>query len=150
MASGPAVSAPPGEGAALRLKPRSVLGAAVVAVLLTAVYHRTAATLWHTWTHNDDYSHGPLVPVVSLAIAWQGHRRLAALPIEPDGRGLAVLGVACLLQILGIRADVFALQGWSMLVMLVGLCLTFQGARRTRSLAFPIAFQSVSVLRSPA
>ncbi|TMQ72665.1 MAG: exosortase/archaeosortase family protein [Candidatus Eisenbacteria bacterium] len=135
-----AFAAPPGAGTASRLAPRAVLGGAVVAALLAAVYFRTAATLWHTWTHNDDYSHGPLVPLVSLAALWLGRHRLAALPLGPDARGLALLALACLLQVLGIRADVFALQGWSLLVMLTGLSLTFQGTARTRALAFPIGY----------
>jgi exosortase len=112
----------------------------VVAVLLGAVYHRTVATLWHAWSTNDDYSHGPLVPAVSIAIVWAGRRRLAALPGRADARGLVLVALASALHVVGARADVFALQGWSILVMIFGLAMTFLGTQRARALAFPIGY----------
>jgi exosortase len=136
----PVVAVPSARGLALPVTPRLALGTLIVTALLVAVYHRTAATLWHAWTHNDDYSHGPLVPVVSIVIAWAGRRRLAALPRDQDARGLGLVALACGLQVLGIRSDVFALQGWSMVVMAFGFALTFLGAARARALAFPIGY----------
>jgi len=112
----------------------------VVVALLAAVYHRTAATLWTTWTTNDNYSHGPLVPLASLALVWLDRGRLARLPVRPDTRGLWLVLTACLLQILGMRADVFALEGWSMVAMIYGLVWTFLGGALVRALAFPIGF----------
>ena len=55
LESRPVVAAPPGRGSVLRLAPHLVVRGALLTALLVAVYHRTAATLWHTWTHNDDY-----------------------------------------------------------------------------------------------
>jgi len=112
----------------------------VVLVLVAAVYHRTAETLWTTWTTNDNYSHGPLVPLAALGLVWLDRARLARLDARPDARGLALLLVACTLQILGMRADVFALEGWSIVVMVYGLVWTFLGVAFVRALAFPIGF----------
>ena len=115
-------------------------GAALVALLLGLVYHRTAAGLWTMWTTNDNYSHGPLVPLVSLALVASRRERLRALPRAGDWRGLALVALACALQVLGVRADVFTLQGWSFVVMLFGLALALLGGPLTRVLAFPIAY----------
>ena len=107
---------------------------------MLAIYHRTAAILWRTWTTNDDYSHGPLVPLVSLAIAWSARDRIGTLPLRADARGLALVMIASALQIAGMRSDVFALQGYSLVAMLFGLSWTFLGAPRTRALAFPLGY----------
>jgi exosortase len=115
-------------------------GAAVIALLGAAVYTRTFAGLWETWTHNDNYSHGPLVPLVAAAMAWSRRHALAGTPVRGDARGLALIGVACALQIAGLRADVLTLQGWSVIAMVFGLSLTFLGAAMTRQLAFPLAY----------
>ncbi|MBI3540038.1 MAG: exosortase/archaeosortase family protein [Candidatus Eisenbacteria bacterium] len=123
-------------GAALR----RIAALAVVAILLVAVYHRAAATLWNVWTTNDDYSHGPLVPLVATAMAWTSRARLAGLPSRTDARGLALVALACALQIVGMRADVFALQGYSLVVMASGLVWTFLGAAWLRALAFPLGY----------
>jgi exosortase len=115
-------------------------GAALVALLLGFVYHRTAAGLWTIWTTNDNYSHGPLVPVVSLALVASRRERLRVLPRAGDWRGLVLVALACALQVLGARADVFTLQGWSFVAMLFGLALALLGGPLTRSLALPIGY----------
>jgi exosortase len=127
-------------GSAARPAPAILLQGAALAALLALVYHRTAATLWSVWTTNDSYSHGPLVPLVSLALIAARRHELAALPLAPDRRGLLLVAAACLLQIVGMRADVFALEGYSLVVMLFGLSLTFLGTAATRRLAFPLGY----------
>jgi exosortase len=113
---------------------------ALLALLLALIYRRTATGLWITWTTNDNYSHGPLVPLVSLALVATRWRRLRGLPLAGDGRGLVLVVLACALQVLGVRADVFTLQGWSLIVMLYGLALVFLGWPLTRLLAIPIGY----------
>jgi exosortase len=116
------------------------LQAGVVLALIGVTYHRTFQALWSTWTTNDNYSHGPLVPLVSLALTWRLRERLAALPRRPDARGIALVALGCLMQVAGVRADVFALQGWSLIALAFGASLTFLGGPLTRALAFPIAY----------
>ncbi len=128
----------------------ALAGAALAAGLLGVVYARTAAELWSTWTTNDNYSHGPLVPLVSLALAWRQRRRLAALPRAGDPRGLLLVAAACALEVIGVRADVFALQGWSLPAMLLGLALAFLGPAWTRVLAFPIGYLAFMLTFPPA
>lgn len=111
-----------------------------VVLLLGFIYHRTAAGLWTIWATNDNYSHGPLVPLVSLALVVSRRGRLRALPRTSDWRGLAFVALACALQVLGVRADVFTVEGWSIVVMLFGLALTFLGGPLTRPLTFPIGY----------
>jgi len=111
-----------------------------LAALFGLVYFRTFHALWTTWTTNDNYSHGPLVPLVSAALIWARRRRLAALPLDGRAYGLAVIGLACVVQVAGIRSDVLTLQGWSVLLMLFGLSLALLGPGWTRALAFPLLF----------
>lgn len=123
-----------------RVEPGVFARVLVVVALVGVAYHRTALELWTTWRTNDNYSHGPLVPLVALALIWLRRRRLAEVAPAPDARGLGLVAFACLLQIAGVRADLFALQGWSFIVLLFGLSLTFLGRTLTRRLAFPIAY----------
>ncbi len=114
--------------------------AALVALLLGLIYHRTVAGLWAMWTTNDNYSHGPLVPLVSLALIVSRRERLRALPRTGDWLGFGLVALACALQVLGVRADVLTLQGWSLVLVLYGLALALLGGPLTRSLAFPIGY----------
>ena len=115
--------------------------ALVLGLLLGTVYHRTLLRLVEVWRSNDSYSHGPLVPLVSLALVWwMGRRRFAALPLRPDARGLLLVALACLLQVAALRAAVFALEGYSLVLMAFALALTFLGVARTRVLALPLGY----------
>ncbi len=129
-----ATAAPAGVSAA------RAAGATLLLALLIAIYSRTAIALWGVWTTNDNYSHGPLVPLVSLALVWMRRHRIAAAPAAGDGRGVALVGLACALQLAGIRSDVLMLQGDSFVLMLFGLALAFLGTARTRVLALPIGY----------
>lgn len=119
---------------------RAWIAAAVLVGLLAFVHARTLQALWTVWTTNDNYSHGPLVPLVAAAMVWSRRAALRAAARRPDARGLAVLAAGCALEVLGVRADVLTFQGYALLVMLFGLALTFLGRATTRILAFPIAF----------
>lgn len=119
---------------------RWLAAAAPVAILLGLAYFRTLAGLWETWTTNDNYSHGPVVPLVSAALIWGRRRRLAALPVRGHWAGLALVALAAAVHVAGIRSDIFSLQGWSLVLMLFGLSLALLGPAWTRALVFPLAF----------
>lgn len=125
------------------------IAAGVIGLLFVAVHHRTFAELWRVWQTNDNYSHGPLVPLASLALIWMRRDRLRAIPIAPNAWGIAVVALGCALQILGLRADVFALQGWSIVVLVFGFSLTFLGTGLTRAMLFPLAFLSFMLTFPP-
>jgi exosortase len=133
-------AAAPAAASRRRMSVRDAVGVALIVALLVLAYERTAVALWTIWTTNDNYSHGPLVPLVSLALVALRRDRLRALPRAGAARGLALVALACALQVLGIRADVLTVQGWSFVAMLFGLALTFLGGPLTRALAFPIGY----------
>lgn len=114
--------------------------AALLLGLVALGWHRTLTMLWETWSTNDNYSHGPLVPATALVLVWLRRDRLRALAVRPEPRGLALVALGCLMQVVGVRADVFALQGWALLPLLFGLSFAFLGTAMTRMLAFPIAY----------
>jgi exosortase len=130
----------PGRAAAAWRSPLRLLALGALVLLFVAVEHRTLAELWRVWETNDNYSHGPLVPLASAFLVWRRRHTLAALPRRRGIWGPAVVAAGCALQVLGQRADVFALQGWSIVVLIAGLVLTFFGPAVTRALAFPLAF----------
>ena len=134
------MSEAPGAGAVAPARALAWAQAAFLAVLLGAAYARVATALWSTWTTNDNYSHGPLVPLASLALVWLRWPYLRSLEVRPQAHGLWLLAAGCLMLLLGLRMDLFALQGWSLLLVLLGLTLTFFGRRILRAMAFPILY----------
>ncbi len=113
---------------------------ALLALLVALAYQRAAPMLWRSWMTNENYSHGPLVPLVSGVLVWRMRQRLRALPVGHDARGLAGVVLAAALLILGQRSDVFALQGYSIVLMAAALVWTFLGLAWLRALAFPLIY----------
>ena len=118
----------------------ALLLVAVLAILLV-LYWRAGHELYINWTLVDSYySHGFLVPFVTLAFLWRDRRALRRIPAGCSGWGfLWMAGAACLLVV----GDFFGFRVFghvSLIPMLIGLLLLFQGLGRTRAMWFPLAF----------
>lgn len=91
MSDGSPVSssdARPTVSAYIRAEKLVLLGAAVV---FLGVFWRTLADLVSYWSRDRDFSHGFLVPVISVAILLAHRKRLGALPAARSRTGLALL-----------------------------------------------------------
>jgi exosortase len=114
---------------------------AFTVVLLVLCYFRTFFELYRTWVAPDSYYlHGFLIPPVSLFFVWRRRRELLSTQARPSWLGHAVVGVACLMLLLG---DVLGLRfatQLSFVVMLTGLVLAFWGTRHLAIVWFPIVF----------
>lgn len=129
------------------------------AVLLAAGWYNTFAEMWLRWfpawrtpgytfsqrlSEGDSYyAHGPLVPMVSLMIAWAIHRRIGA----PISKGLSsvfvgwILLIASLaLHLLSVYARVTFVSGFGFIGVLAAMALLTGGWARLKAYALPIAF----------
>ncbi len=114
---------------------------AVVVALLAIAYWWTVLWMWNRWEAVDSYySHGILIPFVSAFLVWGQRRKLAACVIAPCRRGPWVLGAGLLMHLVGLAWRVGFVSGFSLLVVLAGLILTFLGRQHLRLLAFPLIF----------
>lgn len=104
--------------------------------------------LWGEWMGNEYYSHGILIPPVSIFLAVQRFRHDKQLVWQPGagsrwGLALTVIGVALYLFFLNNRA--FYLAAFAMIVILAGLVWAFGGTNVFRRLLFPIAYLALMV-----
>lgn len=141
---------PEGTGTALRPSVITPLGAGrgirIVAVVLAAIgfvlaYGGTLQMLWRVWMHNPNYSHGFLIPPVTLWLIWRQRKEIRS-EAKPGGSiyGSLLLLPALLLHILGLRGDVTTVQGASLILALGGVVWMLFGGRVFRRIALPLAF----------
>jgi len=90
-------------------------------------------------------SYGMLIPPVAFYIAYMRRRMLFAIPAQRDGRGLWLIGLACLLLIGGNLSAEFFLSRISMVLLTAALTWTFWGARRLSELRFPLILLATMV-----
>ncbi len=107
--------------------------------LLVAAHLPALVDLVADWYHDDNYSHGFLIPLVSGLLLWRKRERLAAAPIMTDSRGLAVIVFGMLVFILANGAAEYFTLRLSFVVTLFGLVWYLSGPQVVRLTAFEIA-----------
>jgi exosortase D (VPLPA-CTERM-specific) len=130
----------------MRSRPLFIVFIAVVAtVSLGFLYADSLAFLFGYWSGSEDYSHGMFVPLISLFLIWQARHRLAETGAETAWWGLAVVLGGLFLYWIGDLATLFVLQHLSLWMVIVGLVIASIGVRRTRIIAFPLAYLLTSI-----
>jgi exosortase len=133
----PAMEAPPAAPGPSR--PTLFAVGALVALLLGAAYGSTLSWLLGRWRTDPFYSHGPLVPVVTLFLLWCRRAHLCLRP-EITLAAVLALGTAALLHLLGVRLLFEFLSCLSIIAALVALALLAGGRPLLREAAFPLAY----------
>lgn len=104
------------------------------------LYAGTFPSLISDWWEDPNYSHGFLVPFLSLYFAWERREKLYFTALEPAVSGLILLLAGLSLFFLGaVGAELF-LARFSMIVVLSGLLLYLFGWEVLKIFLFPVAF----------
>lgn len=131
--------------------------AAILGGFLFAMFHymgntvenvatRSAFTwMWARWQDKlayggADYSHGPLIPLVSLWAVWHKRRELMAAPRSMNLWGLALVVVALLLHWVGAKMQQTRVSLMALILLLWALPMLFYGWKVAKHLIFPAAF----------
>ncbi|MEO8340975.1 MAG: exosortase W [Nitrospirota bacterium] len=115
-----------------------VVGLGIPLILLCAPTVNELVNLW--WTRYG-FSHGFLIPLVSLYLVWLQRATLRRIPIAPAfWPGWLWLGVATLLLLASQAGGVVTTAGVALILVLAGLVLLLFGWGYLRALAFPLAY----------
>jgi len=108
--------------------------------LLALLYYSVVLEMAQQWWDDPDYSHGFLVPIISLYFAWGKREKLVNLPRHPDRWGLFILMAGSGLLILGNAGAEFFLMRSSLIVVITGLIVLLLGWDYLKELLFPVGF----------
>ena len=114
---------------------------AFIFILFIIIYWPVIKELMYDWSHDDNYSHGFLIPVISLYFVWQ-KKELLLIDHQRTGRmwGLAILIFGLLMYIVGTAAAEWFITRVSLLVVLAGIVIYLWGTAVGRKVWFPILF----------
>lgn len=119
------------------ISPLFWLKVALTVGLIAAIYSFILPDLAAEWWTQEASSYGMLVPPIALYLVWINRHATLSLPAKSDGRGLLLVGGACLLFLAGQLAAEFFLARISFVLLLAGLTWTLWGLPRLRTMAFP-------------
>jgi len=126
---------------ALRAVPGSALGATVLLGAILLVVYRGVLPAWAAdlWI-DPNYSHGLLVPLGAIWLAYERRADLLALTPRPASSGILIVLAALGLLLLGQLASELFTTRLSLLVLIPGLLSFILGYRYVRVLAWPLGF----------
>lgn len=104
-----------------------------------------SALMWmiDRWNDDDgtgDYSHGWLVPFVSIAVIWMKRRELAAAPKSVSAVGLSLVVSALLFHWLGAKAQQTRLSLFGLVLLTWAIPFYFYGWKTAKLLIFPCSY----------
>lgn len=113
----------------------------IVTLLFITAYHTTLQWMYGRYMGADSYySHGFLVPFVSLFLIWQKRELLKTLPQQQSWPGLVLIVFALVLHILGTVLYIFSVSGFSIFFLAIGLTLFLFGREISKAIFFPLIF----------
>ena len=93
----------------------------------------------------DEYSHGYLIPLVSLFLIWQQKDRLARRELAGSWGGALVVAFGLLLYFAGELSTLYTVIQYGFLIVLLGLALALLGWRGFRLVAVPLSILSFMI-----
>jgi exosortase len=113
----------------------------VIGIFALLIYVPAFLWMWDRWFARDSYySHGILIPFVTLYLIWLKRDILKKIPPQtsPWGLGLFFLGIA--IHLLSALFRVYFVSGFSMILVVFGLILHFYGSKVLKEILFPVSF----------
>jgi exosortase D (VPLPA-CTERM-specific) len=112
-------------------------------LLIAWLYASVLVRLVLQWVgpHSDpNFQHGIVVPIFALFVLWQDRKQLAAITPAPSWAGLPLVVLSMLVLVVGVLGANIFLPRVSLLILLAGLIILFQGWRFFRAVLFPWVF----------
>ncbi|MGA3160835.1 MAG: exosortase/archaeosortase family protein [Terracidiphilus sp.] len=119
-------------------KAQFALGAALICLLVVAVYSQVLVKLVTDWWQIPDFSHGFLVPLFAAYLVWEKREILRGITIVPCWSGIAVMALGLVVLLLGIYGSELFLSRVSLVILLAGLILCFAGRQFLKELRFAL------------
>ncbi|MFN2577923.1 MAG: exosortase [Pyrinomonadaceae bacterium] len=125
---------------------RKILPPVAIALALAFLYFTVMVKLANDWWHDENYSHGLLIPFVIAFILWPGRRSFVASPSARSAwLGAIGIGVALFALWAGTAGAELFMQRVSLVLMLAGIVIYFFGARLMRFVAVPLVLLMLSI-----
>ncbi len=119
----------------------NVTGLTILLVLFVFTYKTTLSWMFTRYLGADSYySHGFLVPFISLFFIFQQKDRLRQAEQNASITGLYIIIFALLLHLLGTALYIFFISGFSIFFLTIGLSLYLFGRKITKIIWFPLFF----------
>jgi exosortase len=117
-----------------------MLSFAVIFTAISMLYWPIIVPMAKQWASDDNYSHGFLVPIISLYLAYMRKNELQDAVIRPCNYGILLVAFGLLLLVLGWIATEYLTMRSSLVVVIAGLILYLLGWEIFKILLAPLCY----------
>ncbi|MDP3791841.1 MAG: exosortase/archaeosortase family protein [Candidatus Omnitrophota bacterium] len=122
-------------------KLKVIIKFAACLVLSLIAYIPTIWWMIDRWSAKESYySHGFLIPIISVFIMWQKRSVLGKIKISGNMLGLWIITLCLLIHVVCAALRIYFLSGFTLIMLIYGMVLFFFGLEMIRKLTFPILF----------
>ncbi len=129
-------------------QPATSVMAIVALVLLGILALPVWEWLWREWLGNQYYSHGMLIPIVSLFLAFrrfQLDKALSQLNLSGSAAGLILLAVSLLGFVISLNNRTFFVASFAMIGIVAGLIWVIGSSQILYKMRFPVSYLALMV-----
>lgn len=108
-------------------------------LLLIPMFWGGLTELVERWGKQEEYSHGYLIPLLTLYFIWDKRAYLQSLEFKPGYLAIPIVVVALLVAGIGEISALYLLIHYAIILILLGMVYALGGLRLLRTLLFPIA-----------
>ena len=109
-------------------------------LLLSLIFYDGLVYMASIWEKQEEYSHGYLIPFISLFFIWQKKNELGRLPFAGSWAGVLILLLGVVFFFLGELSTLYIIVQYSFLVSLFGLVLAWLGWQGLKVIWVPLLF----------
>jgi exosortase len=104
------------------------------------LYYPLFVFLTEKWDNVPEFSHGYLIPLISVYLVWRRRHEIAEAPKTPSVTGLWIAVASLAVFFIANLGAVKTVACQSLIVLLIGIVLAIWGQRVLRLVIFPIVF----------
>jgi exosortase D (VPLPA-CTERM-specific) len=119
---------------------RTGLLVAMALVVTVVTFGDPLLELVRRWFGEEEYTHGLLIPLVSVWLLWNRRRALLGSIGPPHWSGLLVILVAAFMNVIGEYSSLFIMSHFAFIFALIGIALAVGGYPLLKLTFVPIAF----------
>jgi len=120
---------------------KEILGwSLLLLAVLGMVYWPIVVPMVKQWARDENYSHGFLVPLISLYMAYLSRDKLLEAEVRPSNSGLVLIGLGLVMLLLGWLGTEYFTMRSSMVVIIAGAVLFTMGREIFKILSIPLAY----------
>jgi exosortase D (VPLPA-CTERM-specific) len=113
---------------------------AVAAGVTAYLYAESLGALFQAWVEDDNYSHGPFIPLIALYVGWLRWQTVQKMERRGTWWGVAVIAMGLFIYVLGQVAAMHAVVQVSLWMVVVGFVTCLVGLSGVVLLAFPLLY----------